>query len=119
MNFLQVGFGVLFHVLREAVLHGFLEFVDAVASGVAYSHLGLFGLLGALLGELASALLGEGRNAEANDFAVVLGHDADGRVDDGLFDDAEHLLVPRLDGDGARIGCGDGSHVVDGDHGAV
>jgi prolyl oligopeptidase PreP (S9A serine peptidase family) len=35
-----------------------------------------------------TAFLGEGRDAETDDFAVVLGHDADLGIDDGLLDDA-------------------------------
>ena len=40
-------------------------------------------------------------------------------IDDGFLDGVEHALVPRLDGDGAGIGRGDGGHIVDGHHRAV
>ena len=98
----------------SAVLDGLLEFVDAVAAGVADGHLGFLGLAVALLGQVAAALLGEGRDAQADHLAVVFGHDADVAVDDSLLNDGKHLLVPGLDGDSAGVGGGDGGHVVEG-----
>ena len=35
------------------------------------------------------------------------------------LDDAEHALVPRLDGDASGIGSGYGRYVVDGHHASV
>ena len=109
VNFLEVGFCVFFYVFRKSVLDGLFEFFDTVAACVSDSHLGFFSLFGALLGELLASFLGERRNAQADYFAVVFGHDADGRVDDGFFDNTEHLLVPRFDGDGACVGGGNGT----------
>ena len=119
MQLLELLFAVLLHVLGHAVLHGLLQGVDAVAAGVADAYLGILGHLLTLLGELLAALFGEGRYAETDDFAVVLGGDAYGRVDDGLLDDAEHVLVPRLDGDGACIGGSDRGYTGQGYHGSV
>ena len=119
VEFLNFLFTVLLHVLWHAVLDGFLEGLDAVAASVTDAYLGSFDLFAALLDELLAALLSEGRNGDADDLAVVLGHDAEGGVDDGLLDGADGALVPGADGDGASIGSGDGRYIVEWSLGAV
>ena len=57
----------------------------------------------ALLGELLTTVFSQRRNTDTDNFTVVLRHDTKRRVDDGLFDDAEHALVPWLDSDAACV----------------
>ena len=110
---------VFLEVLAQAVLHGFLELLVAVAAGIAHAHLGLLALLAALFVELPASLFGEGRDAYAYYLAVVLGHYTQIAVDNSLLDDLEHILVPGLDGYGACVGCGHSGAVVDRYHGTV
>ena len=119
MHLLHVRLGILLHVLGKAVLDALLQLFDNLAARVADAHLGLLSLLAALLGKLLAALLRQGRYAQTDNLAVVLGRDADVAVHDGLLDGAEHALVPRLDGNGTRIGRVDGCHLVQGDHASV
>ena len=119
MDFLEVGFGVLLHVFGQAVLDSLLQFFDAVAACVANGHLGFLAFLITLLGEVAATLFGEGRDAQADDFAVVFRHDSYVGIDDGLFDMVEHRLIPGFDGNGTRIGRSDCGHIVDGHHRTV
>ena len=119
VKFLQLFLGILLGILGQSVLDTLLQFVDDFATAVAHAHLGLLALLSALLGQLPAALLGERRNVDADDFTVILGHDAKVAVDDGLLDDLEHRLVPRLDGYGAGVWRRHGGTVVDGHHGAI
>ena len=67
----------------------------------------------------AAATFAMNWDVDADDFAVVLRHNAEVGVDDGFLDDLEHGFVPRFDGDGACIGGVDGCHVVEGNHRAV
>ena len=39
-------------------------------------------------------------------FTIIFRHNAKVRVDNGFFDDTEHTLIPRFDGDTASIRSG-------------
>ena len=119
MKFLHLLFAVLLDVFGHTLLDGLLQVIDAVAAGIADADLGGLHLLAALLHQLFAAFLGEGRNGDADNLAVVLGHDAQRGVDDGFLDDAHHTLVPGTDGNGAGIGGRDGGHIVERDDRAV
>ena len=114
MHLLHVALSILLHVLGETVLDALLELLDDVTTCVADAHLGLLALLAALLCKLLTALLRQRGNAQADNLAIVLGRDAHVAVHDGLLDGTEHALVPRLDGDGARVGSIDCCHLVQG-----
>ena len=119
MRLLQLFLAALLRVLGQSFLDGLLQRVDGVAAGVAHAHFGGLALTLALLGQLLASLLRQWGDADADNLAVVLRHDAQRGVDNGLLDDAEHALVPRLDGDAARVRGGDGSHIIDGHHRSV
>ena len=72
-----------------------------------------------MFGQLFAAFLGQGRDTDTDNFTVVFRHDAQFGIYNRFFDDAEHVFVPRLDGDAAGIGRVDGCHIIDGYHGTV
>ena len=57
--------------------------------------------------QLLAALFGQRRDVDADDLAVVDGGQPEIRLEDGLFDSLEAVLVPGLDGDAAAVGNGD------------
>ena len=114
MQFLQVGFGILLVVLRETVLDGLLQFLLDVGTNVAHLYLCLLSNLVALLYQIATALLGGLGDTQTDNLAIVLWCNPYVRVHDGLLDVANLLLVPRLDGNGACIGCRDVGNLVQG-----
>ena len=110
---------VLLHVLRKTFLDCLLELLDAVAAGIAHHDLGVFARCLCLLHEFLAALLGERRNGAAYHLTVVLRGETDVGVENSLLDDRDHLLLPRLDGNGLGIRSGDGGHIGDRNHRTV
>ena len=84
---LDVLFGLLLVVLGQfALLLGLLDVVDRVAADVADGDLGVFGVFADLLGEVLAALLGQLREDEADNAAVILRVDAEIRgLDSRVF----------------------------------
>ena len=112
---LDVLFGLLLVVLGQfALLLGLLDVVDCVAADVADGDLGILGVFADLLREILAALLGQLREDEADNAAVILRVDAEIRGLDGLFDGLEKRAIPRLDDERAGIGGRDGADLVDG-----
>ena len=114
MQLLEVVLGILLVILRETVLDGLLQLLLDVGTHVAYLYLGFLGNLVALLDQFTATLLSRLGDTQADDFAVVLRSNAHVRVHDGFLDVANLLLVPRLDGNGTGIGCGDVGNLVQG-----
>ena len=85
-----------------------LELFNGVPPDVADGNLALLGVLLGLLGQLLTALLGQGREHQADLAAVILGIDAQVRGQDGLLDALEHGAVPGLDQQGAGVRRGNG-----------
>ena len=75
MNFLKLCLGVLLGVLCQTVLLCLLQLVYGIAACVADGNLGSLVLLAALLDKILAALLGEWRNGQADNLAVVGRHD--------------------------------------------
>ena len=112
---LNVLFGLLLVVLGQfALLLGLLDVVDCVAADVADGDLGILGVFADLLREILAALLGQLREDEADNAAVILRVDAEIRGLDGLFNCLEQRPVPRLDDERAGVGGRDGADLVDG-----
>ena len=83
---LNVLFGLLLVVLGQlTLLLGLLNVVDCVAADVADGDLGILGVFADLLREILAALLGQLREDEADNAAVILRVDAEIRGLDGLF----------------------------------
>ena len=76
VDFLDVGLLVLLDILAEAVFLELLNFLYCVAPDVTDGDLGLLARFLGLLGEVASAFLGQWRNHYADDLAVVVGVEA-------------------------------------------
>ena len=79
----------------------------------------LFEHLVEVLADIAAALLGHGRNGDAQDLAVGDGIEAEIGDADGLFDFLEDGGVPGRNEDHLRLGRGDLSELADGGLGAV
>ena len=119
MDFLNRFLCVLLHILRHTILHALLQLLDALTTCVANRNLGSFRFLRALLGKFLTAFLRQGRDTQTNHLTVILWHDTYRRIDDGLFNDLEHRLVPRLDGDAAWVGHHYGCHARQRNHRTV
>lgn len=90
-----------------------LELIVEVATDVTDRHLGLLGVLTALLDELATALLSGGRERQTNDGAIGVGGNAQIGSADGLDDSVDERLVPRLDEQHVSLGGLDGGNLRD------
>lgn len=90
-----------------------LELVVEVATDVTDRHLGLLGVLAALLDEFATALLSGGRERQTNDGAIGVGGNAQIGSADGLDDSVDERLVPRLDEQHVSLGGLDGGNLRD------
>src|ERR1700694_5319526 len=104
-QFLQALLGALFVFHRDAAVVLFLRFaemLEGVAAAVADGDPRLFRTLMDLLDELLAAVLGQLWQHESDDLPVVARVDPEVGLEDGLFDDAQHLGVPRLNEDHAR-----------------
>ena len=104
VNLLQFQLCILLIILGETILDGLLQLVLDIATHIAHLDLGLLGNLGALLGEVATALLSGDGDVETDHLAIVFGGNAHIRIHDGFLNAADLLGVPWLDGDGAGIG---------------
>ena len=113
MQLLKIELGILLVILGKTVLDGFLQLFLDVATNVANFDLGLLGNLVALLHQVATALFGGLGDTQTDDFAIVFGGDTHIAVHDGFLDVANLFLVPRLDGDGACIGCGHVGYLIE------
>ena len=96
-----------------------LQLVNGIAACVAHTYLGSFCLFAALLGQSLTTLLGQWRNTQTDNLTVVFRHDAQIRVDNGLLNDAEHALVPRLDGNGTCVWSVYSRNIIDRYHASV
>ena len=115
---LDILFGLLLVVLGQfPLLLGLFDVVNRVAADVADGDLGVLGIFADLLREILAALLGQLREDEADDAAVILRVDAEIRGLDGLFNRLEQRPVPRLDDERAGVGGRDGADLVDGSAG--
>src|SRR5258708_6687628 len=119
-EFLDLDFGALVLVLAYlALLQQRLHVRDRIAADVAHRDLGILALVLHDFGELLAALLGERGHRNANDIARGGRIHAQVGVADGLLDHRDHLLLERLDRDGARVGKRDVGDLVDRHFGAV
>ena len=101
---LDLGLGATQIVLGDlAVLLGALELGVGVAADVAHGDPRVLGVVLALLDEVLAALLGQRRERQADDRAVVARRDAEVGGLDGLLDRLERGLVPRLDDEQLRL----------------
>src|SRR5690606_38817324 len=80
------------------------ELVDRVTADVADRDLGAFTLGVDDLGQFATALLGQGRQVDPDHRAGRVRGQAEVGVDDRLLHRGDHRLLPRGDGERARIG---------------
>ncbi|CAI8345980.1 MAG: Uncharacterised protein [Synechococcus sp. MIT S9220] len=78
----------------------FFDFVDGVATDVAQRHFPFLGVFGGELAEFLATLLGERRHVDSDDFAVVVGGEAQLTHGDGFFDTRKRADVERLNLDG-------------------
>ncbi|SHS81223.1 Uncharacterised protein [Mycobacteroides abscessus subsp. abscessus] len=126
----------LAHVLRgglvqilfrpaHLVLAGLAIFLDPVklvvglTPDIAQGHLGVLALALGLLDQLAAALLGELRNGDTNDAAIIARVQAQIRVADRVFDGLELVGLIGLDDHHARLGHVDTGHLRDRGRSAV
>ena len=96
---------------RLAVLGDAVELLLGAAADVADGDLGVLALGPRHLDQVAPALLGELREHDAQDLAVVGRVHAEVAVADGLLDGAELAGVVGLDDRHARLGHGDRRHL--------
>ena len=97
MELLHFAFGILSYVLRSIVcLDALLDSIIGVTASVTDADLGIFGITLDLLDELATAIFGEGRNAETDEFTIVLGSNAKGRSNNRTLDVTDDTLLYRL-----------------------
>ena len=92
---------------------------NTMTTHIAHLYLRLLRNLAALLRQFTAALLRWLRYSQAYHLAVIVRCDAHLRVHDGLLYAAYGLLVPRLDGYGARVGRADVGNLVQRHHHAV
>ena len=114
MELLKLELGILLVVLRKTVLDSLLQLVLDVSTHITYLDLGLLSNLVALLGQVATTLLGRHRDVQADHLTIVLGGDTYIRIHDGLLNVTDLLTVPRLDGNGTGIGHTDIGYLVEG-----
>ena len=69
--------------------------------------------------QVAAALLGQLRDDQPDDLAVVAGRQAQVGLQDGLLDGADGAAIPGPDHEQARLGHGDAGQLVQGCGGAV
>ena len=97
-DLLDFGFGAALIVLADFLV--LAETVDVgvgVATEVANSNLGVFAHAFDDLREFAAALFGERGQRNSDHHAARGGVEAEIGVADGLFNDGDHVLLPRLD----------------------
>ena len=104
VDFLHRSFGVFLYILGHAFLDGFLKAFDGIAASISYRNLCLFGFAFRLLNQGLAAVLGERRNADTDNLAVVFGSDSEVGIDDGTLNFLEHRFFPWGDCEGACIG---------------
>ena len=80
-----------------------LPLINGIAANVADGNLGCFAFLGYLLDELLTALLGQRREAQTNQLAIVLRVDAQLGSLDCLDNLLEQRCIPRLDRKSTRL----------------
>src|ERR687890_1498230 len=102
-----------------AVLGDAVELLLGAAAHVADGDLGVLALGAGLLDQVAAALLGQLREDDADDLAVVGRVDAEVAVADGLLDGRQLAGVVGLDDRHARLGHGDRRHLRHRRRGAV
>src|SRR5207237_1570182 len=83
------------------------QLVLGVMAERADLHPALLHLLVELLHQVLAALLGQCRDVEADERAVVVGGEPKVAADDRLLDGLEEALVPGLDDDELRFGRAD------------
>src|SRR5699024_3643930 len=93
--------------------------VDGITACITYTYLGSFSFSLTLFGKLFTAFFRQWRDADTDNLTIVFGHDAETGVNDGLFNDAEHALIPWLDGNAACVRSGYGCHIVDRNHTSI
>ena len=108
---LDLGLLATYVVLGELLIA--LELVVEVATDVTDRHLGLLGVLAALLDELATALLSGSRERKTNDGAIGVGGNTQIGSADGLDDSIDERLIPRLDEQHVSLGGLDGGNLRD------
>src|ERR1035437_6767800 len=83
------------------------QVVDLVAANVAHRDARLLRLLLDELGELAAAILGQGRDGDADHLPVVAGVEPELAALESLLDGRDRAAIIRLDHQQARLGRGD------------
>ena len=96
------------------VLLQVFELVTGGAAQVAHRHPPLLGLVLHDLHQLLATLLGELRERQADDLAVVRGVDAEVGVLDGLLDGLHVVLVVGLDHEQPRLGHVEAGQLLEG-----
>lgn len=89
----------------------FLNAFNRVAAYIADADASRFGFAFDLLDQLFAALFGQRRNVQADVLAVVRRGQSDVRHQNGFFDCADQVLLPRLDQHRTCIGDGDAGHL--------
>src|SRR5437879_2118963 len=92
---------------------GLLDPADRLGARVADRDAPLLGELVDDLDQLFAALLGERRDGDADDVAVVGGREAEVGREDRFLDRLEEALVPRLHGQELRLGRRHGADLVE------
>jgi len=101
------------------VFGGFLDEVVAVAADVADGGAVIFEDAVEVLDDFLAAILGHGRDGDADDLAVVVGIEAEVGGAERLFDFGDEACVPGRDDDEVGVGSGDLADLVEGGGGAV
>src|SRR5712691_11740075 len=111
VEFLHVLLRMLLVVLGH--VFGLLDAVDRLGAGVADRDATLLGELVHDLHQLAAPLLGERRQGDADQVAVVCGVEPQVRSEDALLDRLDQRLVPWLHGEELGLRSRDARHVVE------
>ena len=107
-------------VLRHLLVLGqLLQPIVGVAADDAHGVARLLGHLVDVAGQFLAALVGERRDGDADDLAVVVRVQAEVRGADGLLDRAHQRRVERLRDDHRRLGHRERGHLVERHAGAV
>src|ERR1700687_3494367 len=111
---LEALLGAFFVLLRyAAVLLCLAQMIERISAAIAHGHARLLGALVDLLDELFAPILGQLRQNQSNDLAIIGRIDAQVGLLDRFFNWAEHAPIPWLNKDHARVGCTDVGHTVD------
>src|SRR6266567_2885777 len=111
VQLLNVLLGVLFLILRDVL--GLLDLADRIGARVADRHPPFLGELVHDFHQLPPPLFVERGERDADHVAVVGGGESQIGREDRFFDRLEEPLIPRLNGQELRLGCGDACDLIE------